>query len=121
MNEPQAKTYRGSCHCGKVTYEVNAELKQLVSGNCSICSRAGWLLAFVPEEKFRLLSGEDQVTDYQFNKKRIHHLFCKTCGVRSFGRGTMPDGSKVIPVNARCLEGLDLESLPVKSYDCKNM
>jgi hypothetical protein len=121
MSETETKTYKGSCHCGKVTYEVEADLKELVAGNCSICSRAGWLLAFVPDDKFKLLSGEDELFDYQFKTKRVHHLFCKTCGVRSFGRGTMPNGAKVVPINARCLEGVDVEALPVKRFDCAKM
>src|SRR5688572_4938554 len=84
---PEPKTYTGSCHCGNVRFEVSADLSTVNACNCSMCSRAGYLLAFVPAAQFKLLAGEDAQSDYQFNKKVIHHLFCKTCGVRSFGRG----------------------------------
>ena len=67
--------YTGGCHCGKVRFEVDMDLKEVISCNCSMCAKRGSLLAFVPEENFTLLSGEDALTDYQFNKKVIHHLF----------------------------------------------
>jgi hypothetical protein len=110
----------GSCHCGKVKYEAKADIKGVVSCNCSICMRSGTLLTFVPSEDFTLLSGEDALADYQFNKHVIHHLFCTTCGVRSFARGVGPDGKPMVAINVRCLEGIDLESLDVMHYDGRN-
>src|ERR1700753_489673 len=81
---PQA-TYQGSCHCGNVRYSVDADLSgEMLTCNCSICQRTGSALAFVPAPQFKLERGDDALTDYQFGKKRIHHLFCKTCGIRSF-------------------------------------
>lgn len=113
--------HSGGCHCGKVRYEVELDLgKPVISCNCSMCGRAGTLLAFVPESQFRLLSGADQLTDYQFNKMHISHLFCKTCGIKSFARGTAKDGSPTIAVNTRCIDGVDLEALKVTKYDGKN-
>ena len=88
------------------------------SGNCSICSRAGWLLAFVPAESFRLLAGESAVRDYQFGKHSLHHYFCPTCGIRSFSRGEKPDGEQMVAINLRCLTGLDATKLAVETYDC---
>lgn len=115
------KKYTGGCHCGKVRYEVEAAIEKVVACNCSICSRAGWLLAFVPASQFKLLSGEGAQTDYQFAKKHIHHLFCATCGIRSFGHGDAPDGSLMYSINVRCLEGVDAESFPVTRFDGKNL
>ncbi|MEY4511518.1 MAG: hypothetical protein RLZZ450_3640 [Pseudomonadota bacterium] len=113
----ETKSYQGSCHCGKVAYTVNLDLSgELITCNCSICGRTGTVLTFVPEDQFKLERGEDALTDYQFGKKSIHHLFCSTCGVRSFMRGSMPDGSKVAAVNARCLEGVDATTLKTKHY-----
>lgn len=116
----ESKTYRGSCHCGTVTYEVQTDLATVLSCNCSICSRAGYLLAFVPAEQFKLLSGKDAQRDYQFNKRNIHHLFCSTCGVRSFGHGTGPDGSQMYAVNVRTLEGVDLDALKIQKVNGKD-
>ena len=110
-------TYRGSCHCGAVKYRVAMKLDGAVTCNCSICQRTGTALAFAPASSFELLSGEGNLSDYQFGKKKIHHLFCRTCGVRSFARGAMPDGSPIVAVNVRCLEDLDFEGVPKKAYD----
>lgn len=117
----QSKTYRGGCHCGNVKYEVETDLGTVMACNCSICSRAGYLLAFVPAAQFKLLAGREAQRDYQFNKKKIHHLFCSTCGVRSFGHGTGPDGSEMYAVNVRTLEGVDLDTLKVQKVNGKDL
>ena len=120
-----AKTYEGSCHCKKVRFEVTASIDRASACNCSICSRVGWLMVSVPPSSFRLLPGEGGAdaeraqTDYQFGAKSMHHLFCTTCGIHAFGRWTQGDQEKVI-VNLRCLEGLDVEKLPVETFDGKS-
>ncbi|MHB1845187.1 MAG: GFA family protein [Deltaproteobacteria bacterium] len=111
--------YLGGCHCGKVRFEATLDLAVAIECNCSICSRAGWRLVG-PAQAFKLLSGADALTDYQFGKKQLHHLFCKTCGVRSFSRGAGPDGQESHMINVRCLDGVDLEKVPVKKYDGKS-
>ena len=111
------QTYRGSCHCGDNRYSVELDLQEAARCNCSICRRAGWLLAFAPEESFALETTLDSATDYQFGHKRAHHYFCKRCGIRSFGKGTMPDGAKVVSINLRCLDDVDLDALAIKEYD----
>jgi hypothetical protein len=86
-----------------------------------MCSKRGGLLAFVPAENFKILSGEGDLTDYQFNKKVIHHLFCPTCGIFSFGKGVGPDGKEMVAVNVRCLDDVDAEGLKVVKYDGKSV
>ena len=114
----EAKTYCGSCHCGKVKFQVDLDLSQpLMTCNCSICSRTGSVMAFVPKDRFHLLSGGDVLTDYQFNTKNVHHVFCSTCGVRSFAEGADRQGNVMCMVNARCLEGVDLKALTIKEHD----
>lgn len=117
---PELKTYAGSCHCGKVRYQVDTQLSPVIQCNCSICSRTGALLTFVPPEQFRLLSGEDALTDYQFNTKNIHHLFCSTCGIRSFARGTNPSGTPSYAINVRCLADVDPNTLQITHVDGKS-
>ncbi len=114
---PEAKIYTGGCHCGTVRYEAQADLSNVISCNCSICSRKGSLLTFVPREQFKLLSGADEQTDYQFGKKIIHHMFCKTCGIGSYALGEMPDGTKMAALNVRCLDGVDVASLKPQAFD----
>jgi hypothetical protein len=109
-----AQTYTGGCQCGKVRYEVSLELGEVIAWNCSRCGRLGSLLAFAPVQNFKLISGEGETTEYQFNKHVIHHLFCSTCGIQSYAQGKRPDGTAVVAVNARCLDGVEPEELKVK-------
>lgn len=113
----EAKTYSGGCHCGAVRYEVTTDLGQTITCNCSICAKTGTVLTFVPAERFRLLAGADALRDYQFAQKRIHHLFCATCGIRSFARGATPDGAEMYAVNLRCVDGVDLDALSPTPVD----
>jgi hypothetical protein len=115
------QTYTGGCHCGAVRYEADIDFSQgTVKCNCSICSKARAWLVGVSGEDFRLQSGADALGDYQFAAQRIHHLFCKQCGVKSFARATGPDGKPMVAVMVSCLDGLsDAEraSLPVVYID----
>lgn len=108
---PEIKNYSGCCHCGQVYFDVSTPLEPVISCNCSICTKRGALWTFVKPEQFALHSGEDALVEYQFNKKVIRHLFCDTCGVEAFARGTAPDGSEMIAVNVRCLEGVEVATL----------
>src|SRR4051812_34521363 len=116
----EIKKHAGGCHCGAVRYQVELDLSKPVIGcNCSMCGRAGTLLSFIPESAFTLSSGEGALTNYKFNKMHISHLFCRTCGIKSFARGTGSDGAGMIAVNVRCLDGVDVESLNVTHYNGK--
>lgn len=117
----EAKTYTGGCHCGAVRYRVTLKLDQAITCNCSICSRTGTVLAFTPAEQFELVSGREALTDYQWGKKRLHHLFCRHCGVRSFARGAKPGGAEMAAINVRCLDGVDLGAIPTKQFDGKSL
>jgi hypothetical protein len=112
------QSYEGSCHCGEVRFKVDIDLsKPVITCNCSICGRTGTLLSFVPADQFQLEAGEAALTDYQFGRKNIHHLFCSRCGVKSFARATAPDGTPTVAVNVRCLERVDLDALQVKRFN----
>ncbi|MFN0218124.1 MAG: GFA family protein [Hyphomicrobium sp.] len=117
----QPKSYDGGCHCGAVRFAVTMSLDDLITCNCSICQKRGSILGFVPAPAFELASGGESLTDYQFNRRAIHHAFCKTCGVASFARGEMPDGTAMVGVNVRCLDGVDAWSLSAKQFDGKSL
>lgn len=112
-------THRGSCHCGAVTYEVDAPDDLLVTEcNCSICSRSGYLHLIVKKEDFRLLSGKDNLQTYTFDTHEAKHLFCKTCGIKSFYiPRSKPDG---FSVNVRCLEPSTIKSMRIEQFDGQN-
>jgi len=112
--------HKGGCHCGKVRYEVEVELKNAIECNCSHCQMKGLILAFVPAENFKIVSGEDNLTDYRFNKKFIAHLFCKDCGVQSFSRAKNKEGKDTVGLNMRCIDDIDLKKLNITPFDGKN-
>jgi hypothetical protein len=117
----EAKTYQGGCHCGRVRFKATTDLARVVSCNCSRCHKIGAHFTFVPTDQFELLSGEGALTDYQFNTRNIHHVFCSTCGVESFARGTAPNGQEVVAINARCIDDLDLGALTLTFFDGKSI
>ncbi|KAB8197017.1 GFA family protein [Lysobacter maris] len=114
-------TYKGSCHCGKVAYEVDGEIDSGLACNCSVCQRKGALLWFVPRAALRIDRGEDALTTYTFNKHVIRHQFCATCGMHPFGQGVGPDGNEMAAINLRCLEDIDLAAIPVHPFDGRAM
>jgi hypothetical protein len=116
----ETRKHTGSCHCGAVRYEVTTDLAKVMECNCSHCSRKGFLLTFVPLEQFTLISGEGELRKYQFNKMRIDHLFCGTCGVQSFARASGKDGKPMIGVNVRCLPDVDPKTLTITPVDGKS-
>ncbi|MBZ6075946.1 GFA family protein [Microvirga puerhi] len=104
--------HKGSCHCGKVTFEVETDLEQVMECNCSHCSRKGYLLNFVPRTSLTVMQGEGELSTYTFNKHAIQHRFCPTCGCAPFAFGRNPgSGEETAAINVRCLEAVDLKAL----------
>lgn len=95
--------YNGSCHCGRVTFTVEAPEKiEAERCNCSVCSKSGFLHLIVPLSRFTLLTGADALTTYTFNTGVAKHTFCKVCGVKPFYTPrSNPDG---IDINLNCLD-----------------
>lgn len=111
-------TLRGSCHCGRVAFEVEGRPERLLECNCSICRRKGTLHWFVPRDRFRLLTPESELATYAFGTGVAKHHFCPTCGVAPFYiPRSHPDE---IDVNVRCLEDFDWSALPVDPFDGEN-
>jgi hypothetical protein len=119
-----ARTYTGGCHCGAVRFEVDLDLGEgTIRCNCSICTKARAWLAGVDGSKFRLLRGEDDLSEYQFGSKRIRHRFCRHCGIKSFGMGTDDDGRQFVAVLVNCLEDVtdaELAAAPITHVNGRN-
>ena len=115
------KTYRASCHCGRVAVQADLDLSQpSYRCNCSICRRNRFWAAVARPEGFRVLSGEGELTKYLFGSTKNHHFFCKQCGVRVFGVGTDTPIGKMYGINIGCLEGVsekELSEIPITYVD----
>lgn len=108
---------QGSCHCGRIRFEVEGRIDSALSCNCSICQRKGSLLWFVPRAALRLLTPESDTASYTFNQHVIQHRFCPSCGIHPYGEGQGPDGAAMAAINIRCIEGIDLAAVPVTHFD----
>ncbi len=111
-------TFRGTCHCGRIAFEVNSELTSVDECNCSVCAKKAYLHWIVPRDAFRMLTPADNLATYTFNTGIARHHFCSVCGVAPF---YIPrsDPDK-IDVNARCLDGVDVAKLKVNHFDGRN-
>jgi len=112
------RTYRASCHCGAVRYEVDVDLSEgTMRCNCSICAKARAWFRPVPAKDVRLLSGAKMLADYHWlppgrKKSNLHYRFCKKCGVRAFAQGYWKElGGKFYAIAISTLEGADADEL----------
>ena len=99
--------YTGSCHCGKVRYQIEATIDRVTECNCSICRKKGMLHHRVAPELFTLLADENDIGTYQFGTRVAKHHFCKNCGIHVFTRPRA--APELYTVNVRTLDDFDLE------------
>lgn len=109
--------HHGSCHCGRVAFEVEGDIESVLECNCSMCRRRGSLLWFVPHDALKLATPDENASTYLFNERVIAHRFCPVCGIHPYGEGTDPKGRRIAAINVRCLEDVDVDALPVTHYD----
>lgn len=111
-------THAGSCHCGRIAFDLEGEVAEALDCNCSLCRRRGSLLSFHPREALQLRTPEADMATYTFNKHAIQHHFCPNCGIAVFGEARDPrTGAHMAAVNVRCLADIDLGALKVTTFD----
>jgi len=113
--------YKGSCHCGRIAFQVEGTLNAATSCNCSICQRKGTLMWFVPREQLKLMTPDENASTYTFNKHVIKHRFCPNCGMHPYGEGVDRKGNAMAAINIRCLEGIELGNVPVTQFDGRSL
>lgn len=113
--------HSGSCHCGAVRFEVNADIDHVRACDCSICSKRGLLTFRVRRDALRLLTPWETMTVYEWGTRTAEDHFCRTCGVLPFRKPSRPTPEEtargVTPfdgwaINVRCIETIDLATLP---------
>jgi len=113
------KTYEGSCHCGKARFSVDLDLDHVRVCDCSICLKRGALVYRVQEKDFRALTPLKELTLYQWHTRTAKDYFCPVCGILPFRRPrTAPE---LWTINVRCLEGIDLATIPVENVQGANL
>jgi|TARA_B110000263_G_C15157100_1_gene440658 hypothetical protein len=116
------QSFEDGCQCSAVAYAVtDVDLDLSITCNCSRCQTMGFVLTFAPRDSFTLLVGADNLTEYRFNTEKIQHLFCKTCGVESFGYGEMNDGAPIAMINVNCLKGVSPRDIKSQHVDGASM
>lgn len=111
-------TYQGSCHCGKVAFEFDGTIDNGLECNCSVCHRKGAIWYAIDDEHFRIMTGQADLTTYQFGTRMAKHYFCRCCGVSTFSNPRIAPERWV--VNLRCVDGVDLVALKVHPFDGRN-
>lgn len=110
---------KGGCHCGRVSIEVHIPGELLVHQcSCSICQKSGYLHLIVPADRFKLLSGEEDLTDYRFHTGVARHLFCGHCGIKSFYVPRSHPES--YSVNLNCLDLPEEIVVTIEPFDGRN-
>ncbi|MDH5829599.1 GFA family protein [Luteimonas sp. M1R5S18] len=109
--------HQGSCHCGRIAFEVEGEVTEVFDCNCSMCRRRGGLLAAFPRSALRLATPEADLSTYRFNREAVAHYFCSRCGIAPFSEGKAGTGEAMAMVNVRCLPDVDLATLKITQVD----
>lgn len=107
------KTYIGTCHCGHVRFEADLDITTGTGKcNCTICTKLRLWSMIVKPAAFRLIAGQNVLTDYRFNTTSVHHPFCRYCGVHAFSYGNIEEiGGEFYSVNLACLDDANFTEL----------
>ena len=107
--------WAGSCHCGAVRFQVEAEIIELTTCDCSLCVKKNAVMAKVHESALNITAGEEHLSLYRWNTRVARHYFCSRCGIYTFHRKrAAPDH---FGINVFCLDGFDAASVPLRATE----
>lgn len=109
--------YTGSCHCQRVKFTCEFELKQPTVCDCSYCSKRNAVMHIVDD--ITVTEGEEHLTCYKFNKMKGKHHFCKHCSI--FIYSTPPEPVYPYAISLCVLEDCDWKNLPIFYFDGKSL
>jgi hypothetical protein len=113
------RVHPGGCQCGSVRVEAELDLGAGATRcNCTSCTRVGATSVAVKPDAFRVLFGQDSLTEYRRGTSPNSRFFCKRCGIQVFGRGFVEElGGAYVSVNVNCLDDVELAEVPVGYWD----
>ncbi len=111
--------HSGSCHCGNIKFTIESEISKLTTCDCSLCVKKNALMTKVHDSAFNLISGEESLSEYQWNMKIARHYFCKKCGIYTFHRKR--SDPQYFGVNIFCLDNFDKSGVPTRATEGENM
>lgn len=115
MDEQQ---HEGSCHCGAVRFSLRGTITRAMRCTCSMCSRVGALWHRSDDARLSIISGESELSLYQFGTRTAKHYFCRHCGIHPL---TRPRLNPVLwAVNLRCVASVDADALELSTFDGAN-
>jgi len=111
--------HRGSCHCGKVRFEVDLDASRGASRcNCTVCTKIAATGAIVKPDALHVLTDEAELGRYVWGHQISTRFFCKACGVHCFARGHLAElGGDYASINLNCLDDVDPNLLPLVHWD----
>ena len=113
-----AQRHTGGCHCGAVRYEVTVDASRGGRCNCPICNKINQLGGMVKPDAFKLVTGGEIISLYEWGGQTSRRSFCKQCGVHCFGSGHLKElGGDFVSVNLNTLDGIDPDRMSVSYWE----
>jgi len=108
-----------TCHCSAVEFEIESNLSEFTTCDCSLCEMRNAIMVKVPQADLTVNAGKEDLTLYQWNMKIAKHYFCSICGTYVFhNKRAAPDH---YGVNVKCLQGVDISDVPIRATKGDNM
>ena len=118
QDKNEARTHRGSCHCGDNKFEVVVDATAGTQCNCTICTKLATTGALVKPAAFKLLTDPAKLSAYSRMPEIANRYFCARCHVLVYGAGNIPEiGGEFVSIPLNALDDIDLLDVEVTHWD----